>query len=207
MFMSEKFEGKAADGGSAKTNPFLQFLTSFETVPNQIVDAMIRQAPDEEHRIAINAYGDALRVQVQGLCAFMRESASRLTPQGQEEVSRFASISGGAALISGIGAFSKSIGSTLARIGIADIVAELKKIIDRIFEIFHIHRPDWLTGLEALINEILHDLLALGFLGLRSVLSRMHQDYLSEQILITRLQREHAMRDPSASNDLNFESA
>lgn len=205
--MSEKFEGKPADGGGAKTNPFLQFLTSFESVPNQIIDAMIRQAPDEEHRVAINAYGDALRAQVQGLCSFMRETASRLTPQGQDEVSRFVTMSGSSALISGIGSLSKSIGSTLSKIGIAEIIAELKKIIDFIFKLFKIDRPDWLTGLEALINEILHDLFGIGQPALKSVLSRMHQDYLNEQILITRLQREHAMRDASASNDLNFESA
>ena len=205
--MSEKFEGKAADGGSPGTNPFLQFLTAFDSVPKQIVDAMIRQAPDEEHKTQINTFGDALRVQVQGLTSFMRESASRLSPQVQEEVSRFVTISGGNTLISGIGGLTKTLGSTLSKIGIAAIFEELKKIINAIFNIFEIHMPKWLLPLEALINEILHDLISMGLPGLSSVLSRMHQDFLSEQILIERFNRETAMRDRAMNNDLNFESA
>jgi hypothetical protein len=73
---------------------FQQLLSSLDAAPKQITDAMIRQTTDEDQKNVINACGDALREQVQGLTSHLRDGWSRLGPQGQAEVSRVIGMSG-----------------------------------------------------------------------------------------------------------------
>lgn len=204
--MSEKFEGKPADSGGDRTNPFLQFLTSLEAVPNQIIDGMNRQTSDEDHKVAIKAYGDAFRAQIQGLASYLRDDYSRLSPQSQGEVSRVVTMSGTSALISGLTTLSRNLSSPTAKLSIGGIIAEIKKIIKILVGLFHITLPPWFDGIEALINEILHDLLGIGSPALASALSRMHQDFMHEQILLARLNRERAAFDDAGKNDFGFEA-
>ncbi len=205
--MSEKFEGKPTDSAGDKTNSFLQFLTSLDAMPNHIIDGMNRQTTDEDHKSAIKAYGDAFRSQIHGLSAYLRDGFSRLSPQGQAEVSRVVTMSGTEALISGVTTLSKNLSSTTAKLSIGGIIAEIKKIIKILLGLFGITLPKWLDGIIALINEILHDLLGIGSPALASALSRMHQDYMHEQILLARLNRESAAFDDSGKNDFGSEGA
>jgi hypothetical protein len=199
--MPEKIADKAANSG--RDNPFLQFLTALEAVPKQITDAMIRQTTDEDHKSAVGAYGDALRRQVHGLSSYMREGWPRLSPQAQAEVSRVVTMSGSSALFSGINSLSKSMNSPTAKISISGIIQELKKLIKLLISLFG-SIPQWLDTLLALIDEILNSLLSVGLPGLASTLSRMHQDFLHEQILLARLNREQAAQDRTENNDSNL---
>ncbi|MBV8368945.1 MAG: hypothetical protein JO036_08505 [Candidatus Eremiobacteraeota bacterium] len=203
--MSEKIEGKPADGGGDRTNPFLQFLTSLEAVPGQIIEGMNRQTTDEDHKAAIKAYGDAFRAQIQGLSAYLRDEHSRLSPQAQAEVSRVVTMSGSSALFSGVATLSRNLSSTTARLSVSGIIAEIKKIIKVLLGIFHPVVAPWLDGIIALINEILHDLFGIGSPALASTLSRMHQDYMHEQILLARLNRERAAFSEIGKNDFGSE--
>jgi hypothetical protein len=182
-----------------KDNSFLQFLAALDAVPKQITDAMMRQTTDQDQKSVIGAYGEALRRQVQGLSSYMREGWPRLSPQGQAEVSRVVSMSGSSALFSGVNSLSKSISSPTAKISLSGITQELKKLLKLLFSLFG-SIPQWLDTLLALIDEILNGLLSVGSPALASTLSRMHQDFLHEQILLARLNREQAAQDRTENN-------
>ncbi len=203
--MPEKHETKA--GNSRRDNPFHQLLASLDAAPKQITDAMIRQTIDEDHKNVINACGSALREQVQGLTSHLREGWSRLSPQGQAEVSRVISMSGSTALFAGLDSLAKSMSSPTARIATSGFIKELKKLIILLFWLIFHTIPKWLIILLVLIDEILDRQLSVGNPALASTLSRQHQDYLEEQILMARLNREYAGPDQPTDNDSNAEPA
>jgi hypothetical protein len=202
--MPEKTESKAPN---SRRDTFLQLLTSLDAVPKQITDAMLRQTTDEDHKSVITACGDAMREQVQGLTSHMRDGWSRLSPQGQAEVSRVIAMSGSTAIFAGLDALAKSMNSPTAKIAVSGFVQELKKLIILLFWLIFHTIPKWLIILLVLIDEILNRKLSVGNPALASTLSRQHQDYLQEQILMARLNREYAAPDQPGNNEPNQETA
>jgi hypothetical protein len=202
--MPEKSESKAP---SRRDNTFQQFLTSLDAVPKQVADAMLRQTTEEDHKSIIIACGDAMRDQIQGLTSNLREGWSHLSPQGQAEVSRVIAMSGSTAIFAGIETLAKNISSTTARIAISGFLMELKKLIILLYWLIFHTIPKWLIILLILIDEIFNRKLSVGNPALATTLSRQHQDYLQEQILMARLNREYAAPDQPANNDPNPETA
>jgi hypothetical protein len=186
---------------------FQQLLSSLDAAPKQITDAMIRQTTDEDQKNVINACGDALREQVQGLTSHLRDGWSRLGPQGQAEVSRVIGMSGSTALFAGLDALAKNLNSTTAKIATSGFIKELKKLIILLFWLIFHTIPKWLIILLVLIDEILDRQLSVGNPALGNTLSRQHQDYLHEQILMARLNREYAAPEQPANNEPNAETA
>jgi hypothetical protein len=186
---------------------FQQLLSSLDAAPKQITDAMIRQTTDEDQKSVINACGDALREQVQGLTSHLRDGWSRLGPQGQAEVSRVIAMSGSTALFAGLDSLAKNLNSTTAKIATSGFIKELKKLIILLFWLIFHTIPKWLIILLVLIDEILDRQLSVGNPALGSTLSRQHQDYLHEQILMARLNREYAAPEQPANNEPNGETA
>jgi hypothetical protein len=202
--MPEKTESKAPN---SRRDNFQQLLTSLDALPKQIADAMLRQTTEEDHKSVITACGDAMREQIQGLTSHLREGWSRLSPQGQAEVSRVIAMSGSTAIFTGIDALAKNINSPTARIAISGFLMELKKLIILLFWLIFHTIPKWLIILLVLIDEIFDRKLSVGNPALASTLSRQHQDYLQEQILMARLNREYAVPDQPGNNEPNPETA
>jgi uncharacterized membrane protein YcjF (UPF0283 family) len=115
-------------------------------------------------------------------------------------------MSGSSALIAGIDSLAKSMHSPTAKIAISGVVQELKKLVKLIASLFGTV-PQWLITLLALIDEVLNSLLSVGSIALASTLSRMHQDYMQEQILLARLNRESTAHDQGGNNDPSVEGA
>jgi hypothetical protein len=203
--MPDKVETKTPN--TRRDNGFQQFLTSFDAIPKQIADAMLRQTTEEDHKSVITACGDAMREQVQGLTSQLREGWSRLSPQGQAEVNRVIAMSGSTAIFAGIDALAKNISTSTARIAISGFLMELKKLIILLFWLIFHTIPKWLIILLVLIDEIFDRKLSVGNPALASTLSRLHQDYMHEQILMARLNREYAAPDEPGNNEGNAETA
>jgi hypothetical protein len=203
--MPEKTEAKSAN--SRRDNPFHQFLASLDAAPKLITDAMLRQTTDEDHKSVITACGDALREEVQGLTSHMRDGWARLSPQGQAEVSRVITMSGSTALFAGLESLAKSMSSPTARLAASGFIQELKKLIILLFLLIFHTLPKWLIILLILIDQILNRQLSVGNPALATTLSHQHQDYLHEQILMARLNREYAAPDQPPNNDPNTETA
>lgn len=204
--MAEKFEDKPPVANRDTADPFLEFLTSLEAMPKQIADGMLRQADGEDEKRVMNVYGEALRLQVQGLASHMREGWSRASSHEKAEVSRVIAMSGSRALFSGIGSLAGGLSSAVARIGIVKIIFEIKKLLTWLFQyIFH-SMPEWFRALLVIIDEIINDLFGTGSPALASTLSRMHQDFMREQILLARIVREDR-HDQRSRDDMNHEEA
>jgi hypothetical protein len=201
-----------ADAKTDKASPvqgdlLTKFLTDLEQLPKAIVDGMIKQAANEDHKTIIRQLGVTLNNQFPELASFIRDQSTRLSPQQRLESEQVLRISSAATLAPSVAIFSQDMGgpaATDAKIGIADIVTEIKKLIRILLGAFGISLPSWLDGIFLLIDELIHDLLSVGALttlfsegqtiNLRDILSNNEQNHLKELTQLARLQREHALK-------------
>lgn len=165
------------------------FLEQFGQLGKAIVQGMLKQAENEDEREVIRSLGGTLENQFIELSSYMRDRARRLSSQQRQEVEQFLRISSAVTLVAGGSGLAKNLASPVVRIGLSNIINEIKKIIQHL-GIFGITLPSWVIPLLLLIDEIIHDLFGIGSPRLANTLSRMEQNYLAELTHLSRLQRE-----------------
>jgi len=193
-------EKHAEEAGQGTTSPLEQFLGGVEKLPALVVEGMIRQTENEDEQAVIKNLGVVLQNQLRELCAYLRERSRALTPQQQQEVTQVLRLSAAVSLATSGAALARNM-STVARLGLSQIVHEIKKVIYAIFDILGWHMPKWLHKIILLIDEILHDIFGVGDTHLATSLSRMEQDYLAELTQLAKLERESRARLQGDSED------
>lgn len=163
-----------------------EFLTLFEQVPKELVAELLRVTTDEDHRLVVNALAPTLTNQFKEIAAHLRVAETRSSRQQTGDAEHFLKLSSATTLTSGLKVALPSIGSLIGKLGISGIVMEIKKIITKLFEIFHIKLPQWVLDLVNLIDEIFHHMLG-DSIKTKTALSRSEQNYLAELTQLARL--------------------
>lgn len=166
-----------------------EFLQSIEEVPKQIVEAILKVSENEDEKNVINAFAPALINQFRELSAVATERAGIVSRQKLNETEEFLRISSGNMLADNLKIALPSIGSVIGKMGIAGIVMEIKKIIEKIFVILGIKLSGKVWDIINLIDEIIHDLFGGESIKLRNALSQMKQNYLAELTQLAKLEK------------------
>ena len=179
---------------SSQPDDLTQFLQSLPGFAARIEKGMLAHSDDEDAANVITAYSAAFKQQVTELSGYVQERAGKASQQARSEAARIMKLTSGNVLVErGLG-ISDNLASPTSRISISGIFELIKKILKAILAIFNITLPRWLDKLLELLDEILNFLLSAGQPRLANVLSRQHQDFLSEQTQLARLERESAWR-------------
>jgi hypothetical protein len=188
-------DAKGDKTGPAPTDLLSKFLGDLEQLPRIMIDGMLNQAGNEDEKVVIRALGGTLQNQFSELVGFIREQGGdRLSVQQRQESEQVLRLSAAGSLIASGSGLATSLGPQVAKIGLAGIVKEIKKIIPKLLEAFGIKIPKWLDVLLTVIDELLNLFLSTGSPSLAGTLSRMEQDYLAELTHLSRLQRENELR-------------
>jgi hypothetical protein len=196
--MDPKDTKRSSSSQSGDLTQFLKSLTDFSV---KIEKGMLAQSDDEDATNVITAYSSVFRAQLTELCAYVQQRASKASRQANSEVATVLKLTSGNLLVQRGLDISQDLGSQTAKISISGIFELIKKILKAILDIFGITLPKWLDKLLELLDEILNFLLSAGLPRLANILSRQHQDYLSEQTQLARLERESAWRYESHDDE------
>ena len=145
------------------------FLSAMEEFVSRISSSSADAAAKGEQLTLIQSTGESLVGQTTKLTAFVRESADRLSPVQRMELDKFLSVQDGVAIANrGIAGtqqlLARGIVGNLVH-WISQHIKELKKILSEIlhlvFDLLHIHYPDWLDRILQIIDQVLDLLLSL----------------------------------------------
>lgn len=186
---------------SATTDLLSPFLRDLEKLPGIMVEGMLNQAENEDEKVVLRALGGTLQSQFSELVGFIRERGGRLSAQQKQESDQVLRLSSAGSLIASGSGLSANLGTQVAKIGLAGIIKEIKKIVPMLLEAFGIKIPKWLDALLTVIDELVNLFLSTGSPGLAGILSRMEQDYLKELGDLARLQRERRLQTESDNEE------
>lgn len=189
--MADAKEDKA---GAIPTDLLSQFLQGLDQLPRVMVDGMLNQAENEDEKIVIRTLGEALQSQFQGLAGFIGERAGRLSPQQRQESEQVLRLASAGPLIASGSSLAGNLAPQVAKIGLAGIIREIKKIIRMLLDAFGIKLPKWFDVLLTLIDELVNLFFSTGSPSLAGTLSSMERDHLDELTATVRLQRENELR-------------
>jgi len=178
-----------------------RFLTKFAALTSQASKSLLSQSTDADDKEILEAYAKPLNEQVTQLSDHIRQIAKNSSRQVLEEIGIVLRLSAADALTDSGMRVAQNLSSQKAKIALTDIVDLIKKIIRKIFDIFHIPKPDWLEPLLDLIDEIFHFLVSIGLLRLAHTLSKRHQDYMAELTQMKRLQRASRVGSQNEDED------
>lgn len=176
-----------------------EFLDVIEKIPTDIINAALKNAADEDEKTIINAFGPTLTNQFSEIKLYFTEISANAPKQKMMEAEQFLKMSSGVSLAKGLKFALPSIGSLIGKLGIDGIIKEIKKILTKLAEIFHINLPNWFLPLVNLIDEIVADVLGGGLIKVKTALSQAEQNYLAELTHLAKLQK--ATRDLQEQND------
>jgi hypothetical protein len=194
-------EPKADQRPSGPDDLFTQFLRTWDDIPAALVDGLLQQAQDDDEREVIRQFGPALTTQFSEISVYFRERVGTLAARQREDGDRFLRMSAALTLAASATTLAKMPKSTALKIGFGDIIHEIKKIIDLLFEVFGWKKPPWWDGLVLLIDEILNDLLSMGIPGLGNVLHHKEVAFLSELRHLALLNQANEERGQDADGE------
>lgn len=186
---------------AAPSNDFSEFLRSLREFPGTVEKGMLQQSNDDDATNVMKAYSDIFKAQVNELCAYLEERASKASRQAHAEAVTMLKLTAANLLAQRALTISSNLASQTAKISLSGLFELIKKIVKAILEIFDITLPKWFDKLEELLDEILNFFLSAGQPRLASILSRQHQDFLAELSHLARLERESAWRYQSRDED------
>lgn len=176
-----------------------EFILLIEQLPNDIISTALKFSNDEDEKAIINAFATPFSEQFKEISVHLTEISSKSSKQQLAEAEKFMKLSAGNTLVKNLKIALPSIGSIIGKLGIDGIVKEIKKIITKLLEIFHINLPGWVNDIVNLIDEILKDILGLGSSKVRTALSIEEQNYLKELTELAKLKK--ATRDLSIEDE------
>lgn len=132
-----------------------EFLSGFEQIPADITTALSDISSDADEKNIISAIAPSLISQFRGLSVSINEFAAKADKQSHEEVTQLLKVSSGVPLLNSLKLSLPSIGSLVGKLGIAEIVRGIKKIIRKIFELLNKKMPVWLDAVLLIIDEII----------------------------------------------------
>ncbi|MDH3277153.1 MAG: hypothetical protein OEL77_02850 [Nitrosopumilus sp.] len=169
-----------------------EFLDNIESVPVDLVNALLKSTSDEDEKNIINALGPTLIDQFKEINRTLSESVKKVPRQSLNEVETYLRISSGVSLVKNFKIILPSVGSPTGKIGIAKIIEQIKKLIDFIVDKLLGKLLgkflDWLKPIIELIDEIINAILSLGSLKMSNILSKLEQNYLAELTQLAKLQ-------------------
>jgi hypothetical protein len=98
-------------------------------------------------------------------------------------------VSSGVTLVKDAKLLSQNVGSTISRIGISDIIHQIKKIIRIILVDILGLDPGAVDFWLEVLDELINILLSIGSFRLANTLSKMHQNYLAELTQFEKLKK------------------
>jgi len=176
-----------------------EFTELIEKIPADLISMALKISADEDEKAIINAFGPVLAVQFKELGSHLSEASANSSPQQSAEAEKFLRMSSGVTLANNFKIALPSLGSIVGKLGIDGIIKEIKKIITKLLEIFHINLPGWVHDIVNLIDEIIADIAGLGSIKMKTALSQAEQNYLGELTQLARLKK--ATRDLSVDQD------
>lgn len=186
-----------ARGDKADNTPIdllSKFLGDLGQLPRIMTEGMLNQAENEDEKEVIRSLGGILEGQFSELAGFIRARSGRLSAQQRQDTEQVLRLSSAESVIASGSALAANLVSPVAKIGLAGIIRDIKKIIRMLLEAFGIRIPRWLEVLLLLIDEIVNLFFSTGSPALANTLSRMEQDHLAELTQLARLQRESEVR-------------
>ena len=175
---------------SSEPNSLLhEFLDIFERLPSDIINASLKASNDEDSKAVTNAFAPSFTEQFKQLSLHLREISQGASKQQHAEAEKFLRMSSGINLANNLKLSLPSIGSIIGKLGIDGIIKEIKKIITKLLELFHINLPDWVHDIVNLIDEILADILGEGSIKTKTALSHAEQNYLAELTQLAKLKK------------------
>jgi hypothetical protein len=170
-----------------------KFLTGFVALAAQVPKGILAQLTDPDEKDLVAAYAAPLNEQVTQLTNYIRQKANGASQQGLEEIGTTLRMMAANTLVENGMRVAQNLTTQTAKITLSDIFTLIKKIIDKLAEIFGFTLPKWFWPLMELIDEFVNFLLSMGLIRLANTLSRRHQDFMSEMTHLKRLQREVAL--------------
>jgi hypothetical protein len=165
------------------------FLENLETVPKELIEALLHVSCDEDEKNVIHAITPAFVNQFKELSNFISEQACKCSKQSAANVEQFLKISSAKMLLEDLKIALPSIGSIVGKLGIDGIIKEIKKVIKEILKLFGVSLPDWIDTLVNLIDEIIATIFGVTSAKLRITLSQIEQHYLAELTQLAKLQK------------------
>jgi hypothetical protein len=169
---------------------FASFLAEVGRLPGALLEGALRHANSDDERLVVRQLGGTFATQITELSSYISDLRSQAGATQVADANQLLRLSAATPLAASGAALADNLASPVARIGLAGIIEEVKKIIKVLAEIFHIKLPDWFNPLINLIDEIVKKILSAGSPSLARTLSAMEQDYLGELAQLARLQRE-----------------
>jgi len=166
-----------------------EFLSKLEKAPAEIIDTLLLVSDDEDEKKFIQALAPVFIGQIKEVSSFISEKTNTASSQNLLEVESFLRISGAIQLVDSIKTMLPGCRASIGRFGISDIFHEIKKIINWLLENLIKNPPTWLKPLLVIIDEIINDLLGGKSIKTRAALAEMERNYLSELILLEKLQK------------------
>jgi hypothetical protein len=167
----------------------VEFLDNFEPIPVDLVNKLLKITSDENEKNIINALAPTLINQFKESKKYLMDLSVQASKQSLNEVETFLKISSGISLAKNIKILLPSIPSPVGIIGLVKIIEQIKKVLEKIFELLSITLPKWVILLIDLIDEIINAMLSLGSLKMSNILSRLEVNYLAELTQVAKLEK------------------
>lgn len=160
------------------------FTKELVNIPDLLVEALNKNANDEDEKNIINAFSPTLKNQFLELSNSIHSFTKRLSLQGMADVEQLLKSSAALDVTKSFKASLPSIGSLIGKLGIQEIVFAIKKIITAIFGD---KLPTWLHNIFIVIDEIFNALFGGESPKAKNMLSMAEQNFLKELTLVTKL--------------------
>lgn len=162
----------------------IEFTKELEIIPQLLVDALIKNANDEDEKNIINSLKPTLKNQFLELSNYIKSFNDKLPLQGTSDVEQLLKSSAAIDVTKSLKLALPSIGSLFGKLGIQEIIFAIKKIIRAIFGE---KLPKWLDTILNIIDEIINMLFGGDSAKAKNMLSMGEQNFLKEITLVAKL--------------------
>lgn len=172
--MDTKKEGK---------NLLKNFTKEIEALPGLLIEALIKNAGDEDEKHIINSLSETLKSQFAELSNSISDLTRKSTKQESVEIEQLLKSSAALDVTKSFKLALPSIGSLFGKLGLQEIIFAIKKIIRALFK----KLPKWLDTVLNIIDEIINLLLGGSSSKTKNILSMAEQNFLKEITLVDKL--------------------
>jgi hypothetical protein len=162
----------------------IAFTKELENIPQLIVEALIKNANDEDEKNIIKSLTSTLKNQFLELSNSIKTYNDKLPLQASSDVEQLLKSSAAIDVTQSLKLALPSIGSLIGKLGIQEIVFAIKKIVRAIFGD---RIPRWLDTVLNVIDEILNMLFGGDSAKVKNILSMAEQNFLKEITLVAKL--------------------